>query len=517
MNLSLLLHTLRYLKIKQLYYQVYYRVVKRAYKKYNDEIEASGLIYVDWIDKPMCINGSTFCFLNITDVFHGWNDTRHGNLWSYNLNYMDWLLQPGYTYKEGSEWITCFIDDIENNKIGLAPYPTALRGINWIKFISMYADRISTAETNRWNKALWEQYALLRSRFEYHLLGNHLLEDAYSLYIAALYFKDDKMYRKSTKLLKRELKEQLLDDGAHYEQSPMYHCILLDRLLDCYNFSKHNVRFEEQEDFTSFLAVCASKMLGYLDSIIYSDGSIPLLNDSAIGIAPTATQLYDYAQRLGIEWQPMILSNSGYRHFKHDRLEVVIDIGDIMASYQPGHSHADTFNYELRIDGNPFIVDTGISTYEKNSRRQYERSTVAHNTVTIEGRDTSQVWGGFRVANRAKVSILEDTLFVIKAFHNGFGGGKIHIREFNIHEGLKVIDEVPGGYECISYIHFAPLVKDISVQENIIHTNRAEIVIYGAIRIELIEDSVSTEYNVYSSNKLAKIYFHKRLEYHIII
>lgn len=33
--------------------------------------------------------------------------------------------------------------------------------------------------------------------------------------------------------------------------------------------------------------------------------------------------------------------------------------------YIPGHAHADTFNYELRIDGVPFIVDTGISTYNK--------------------------------------------------------------------------------------------------------------------------------------------------------
>ncbi len=67
-------------------------------------------------------------------------------------------------------------------------------------------------------------------------MGNHLLEDAYSLFIAALYFKDDKFYRKSKKMLWQELKEQILPDGAHYEQSPMYHCILLDRLLDCYNF-----------------------------------------------------------------------------------------------------------------------------------------------------------------------------------------------------------------------------------------------------------------------------------------
>lgn len=45
--------------------------------------------------------------------------------------------------------------------------------------------------------------------------------------------------------------------------------------------------------------------------------------------------------------------------------EAIVDVGDIRASYQPGHSHADTFNYELRIGGKPFVMDTGISTYER--------------------------------------------------------------------------------------------------------------------------------------------------------
>ena len=45
------------------------------------------------------------------------------------------------------------------------------------------------------------------------------------------------------------------------------------------------------------------------------------------------------------------------------------------ASYQPGHSHADTFNFELYIKNKPIIVDTGISTYENNQQRRYERST----------------------------------------------------------------------------------------------------------------------------------------------
>ncbi len=54
-------------------------------------------------------------------------------------------------------------------------------------------------------------------------------------------------------------------------------------------------------------------------------------------------------------------------------------------SYQPGHAHADTFNFVLNIHNEPLIVDTGISTYEANETRLKERGTAAHNTVTVSG------------------------------------------------------------------------------------------------------------------------------------
>ena len=59
---------------------------------------------------------------------------------------------------------------------------------------------------------------------------------------AALYFKDNFFYEQATQLLYSELEEQILPDGAHYELTPMYHEILLDRLLDCINAAKYNMR-----------------------------------------------------------------------------------------------------------------------------------------------------------------------------------------------------------------------------------------------------------------------------------
>ena len=515
MSIFSLFHTIHYLKIKQIIFQIIYRLYIPPFIQ-RCQVGVSMLLKDD-ISKYTCNNDMCFTFLNLSSDFKGWNDISKGMLWAYNLNYMDWLLQEGMSYEKGAEWIDRFISDLPGNRIGLDPYPIALRGINWIKFISWRRESIDERHLKQWNDSLYSQYVLLYKKLEYHLMGNHLLEDAYSLFIAALYFKDDKFYRKSKKMLWQELKEQILPDGAHYEQSPMYHCILLDRLLDCYNFSSYNIRFVGQETFNECLKEKIVLMLGHLDSIVWKDDTVPLFNDSAYGIAPTVSELRAYAKRLKLEWKSLLMNGCGYRKLCSTRLEAVVDVGNITATYQPGHSHADTFNYELRIDGRPFIVDTGISTYNKTARRQYERSTSAHNTVTIGNKNSSEVWGGFRIGKRAKVKVLSDTESEVMAEHNGFKG-YIHQRKFAINDEVFTInDEIIGNNtaECISYIHFAPDIELLAMSSTEIRTNRANIVVSGAISIDIINDFVSIEYNRLKPSKTIKILFDRSLTYRI--
>ena len=47
------------------------------------------------------------------------------------------------------------------------------------------------------------------------------------------------------------------------------------------------------------------------------------------------------------------------------------------------------------------VVDPGVSTYV-GPRRQWERSTAAHNTVCLNGHDHSEVWGSFRAGALAR-------------------------------------------------------------------------------------------------------------------
>ena len=500
MDYRLLLRTISYLRVKQIMHQVINRLHTPEFTCLRSQNSVSPVLHCEPITKVRVLYGQEFFFLNIAAHFDRWSDRSHGNLWAYNQNYMDWLCQEGMTYEEGVYWIDKFIADLPANNVGLDPYPIALRGINWIKFITVNYDRIDTVRKKHWDDSLYSQYKLLEKKLEWHLLGNHLLEDLYSLYIASIYFNDKEMFQRYSHLLRRELKAQILPDGAHFEQSPMYHCILLDRLLDCCNFSLANILFEDQHEMNSYLNEKASLMLGHLESLIYVDGDIPMLNDSAQGIAPTASELFDYAISLGLTWSKLPLKECGYRRWANSKYQVLLDVGNITATYQPGHSHADTFNYELRIDGLPFVVDTGISTYEKNTRRQFERSTIAHNCVSPNGKDSSEVWGGFRVGRRCHSQIIQESEYSIVALHDGFNHPCK--RRFELSADAFVIEDWHDE-DAVSYIHLA---ANADVQR---------IYIEGASDVRVKDYMYSTEYNKFHKGKVVEIHFKGYLKYTI--
>ena len=203
-KLKLLINTVRYLKPLQVYYRFYYFVKNRIIGK--KIIQRSVPIFgpIKWESKlnhPVSyLNRSkSFTFLNITHQFSGqinWNYGDYGKLWTYNLNYFDFLNQDGISKEIGIDLINDYIKNDKILKDGKEPYPISLRGINWVKFLS--ENEINNTIINR---ALYYHYRILFKNLEYHLLGNHLLENAFSLLFGAYYFKDDNLYAKSKKLL----------------------------------------------------------------------------------------------------------------------------------------------------------------------------------------------------------------------------------------------------------------------------------------------------------------------------
>lgn len=458
--LKLYVQTLRHLKPVQLWYQIYYRLCNKRVKFSVPQNVPSSLS----VRMNSCIptfsfysGNRTFEFLNRRNTFEeiDWNFSDFGKLWTYNLNYFEFLNQENFQKEEGLQLIRDFISKKQTHKDGYEPYPVSLRIINWVKFLSRYG--IHEEEINR---QLYSDCIRLTKNLEYHLLANHLLENGFGLLFGAYYFRDDTLYRKAAKIIRKELKEQILSDGAHYELSPMYHQIILSRVLDSYNLVTSNT-WGNKTEIEVVLNDVAQKMISWMENISFNSGEIPMVNDASPGIAPETGELLYYARWLNITKKKILLGESGYRMFKNDRFELLFDVGQISPAYQPGHSHADSLNFILHIEGAPCIVDTGVSTYEKNERRQYERSTAAHNTLVANNENSSQVWGGFRVGKRAKTTILHESTMSVTAQHDGYRHlGIMHQRSFEITSTqVTITDKVEGRYsgnDIRGYIHFHP-------------------------------------------------------------
>ncbi len=72
---------------------------------------------------------------------------------------------------------------------------------------------------------------------------------------------------------------------------------------------------------------------------------------------------------------------------EHDHW-LVLDAGP-HGALSHAHSHADALTIDLSVHGVPILIDAGTGAYVGPLRRQY-RSTAAHNTVTVDGRDSSE-------------------------------------------------------------------------------------------------------------------------------
>ena len=518
------IRTIRHLKIIQVFYLLFYPL-RNAFTKlfaikgnFNRKVNVRSLQFIPHIPVKHSLHRQTFSFLNQSHEFtHAvdWEESRYGLLWTFHLNYFDFLLQKDLDTKLKTRLMREFISRWPALRTARHPYTLSLRGINWIRYLNQMPGEEPALESH-----LYGQFRLLSRSLEYNLLGNHLLENGFSLLFAAYFFTDKRFLLKAKKILWKQLKEQILEDGAHFELSPLYHRQILLRLLDSINLMMNN-DFGNNDTLQSFLEVQAGKMLSWMNKMTLANGELPPLNDSAAGTICSPAEINAYAERLRIKkTKGLPLSDSGYRVFRKGSCELVCDVGNIGPDYQPGHAHSDTFSFELYINSEGIITDTGTSTYEAGEIRNYERSTRAHNTVEVNGLDQSEVWAAFRVARRAHVKVSEEKLNFIAAFHDGYERiNLIHRRSFNFTgKNILIIDELQGRekHNACFYLHFAPGIQ-VNNEDQVLKGKYFEIHFKGHSDVKLGDYQKAEGFNRRVKAVVAEIAFEKNLESEIKI
>lgn len=464
-----LYHTLKYLKLKQVVWRLLYFLPRfRNHETGCPAVKSIPFIYIAKLG--VTEDYDHFLFLNEENQLSkvGWDNSSLSKLWRYNLHYFDCLNQVELENDEVElqnniicKWV---IENPYGNGTGWEPYPTSLRIINWIKWHFKTNGLSDEANLSLWNQVLW-----LAGRPEYHLLGNHLFINAKALLFACVFFGLDEyssIYRKALKILKEELSEQFLEDGAHFELSPMYHSLAMEDLLDLYQLkSGLPSSFPSKEIQEKFLSG-----MNWLSYLSYENGELAHFNDCANGIAPTFKELEDLGKRLGLNWSLMTdykfkyLQKSGFAVVKDEIIHLIADIGDIGPDYLPGHAHADTLSFELAIKGQRVIVNSGTGEYGLSDERLRQRGTSAHSTIELDSKSSSEVWSGFRVAQRARVKdveiIDEAKKLEFSALHDGYtrhASKPLHKRKWKVNDGcIEIVDEVNGSQNSVQlrfYLH----------------------------------------------------------------
>jgi hypothetical protein len=204
-------------------------------------------------------------------------------------------------------------------------------------------------------------------------------------------------------------------------------------------------------------------MRGWLESVITPTGDVPMLNDGypVGGATLAALRAFPAAGSPPVAAPPaagappgrlITLPDTGLIVATAGAWHLLADVGEPCPDELPAHAHADTLSCLVHVDGEPLLIDTGTSSYAPGSVRSYERSTAAHNTVEVDGANSTEVWGAFRAARRARVTRVttssEPDGVTIEAAHDGFarlGGRPVHRRRWSLTAaGLRVDDLVTG-------------------------------------------------------------------------
>lgn len=403
----------------------------------------------------------------VSDIKYVWEPSRHQHLSAlafaanareqtpYIVRSIDSWLRAN-PYLEGVHWTSSL-------EIGE-------RLISWALLYPRVAEHVAGDADfrNRWLASIYQQLARIPAKLSlYSSANNHLIGELVGLFVGATCFDfwpECCLWRDfARKSLEREIVLQIGDDGVNREQAVSYHLFTLELFLLAYLVGRQSgISFSEN------YGQRLRGMAAFLDAIATAKGDLPRYGDSddargflfseqesslcvtmqLAGLVfdeptwlrfanlPTAAAralVPDLIHKLDPKCVATaspareLFPDAGLACFRtHDGLiRLLMDFGPLGFPAPAGHGHADALAIWLAIDDEYFLVDSGTYAYHSHPEwRTYFRSTGAHNTACIDGRDQSEMAGRFLWSEKAKVRLLHQEsnaqLATVQAEHDGY-------------------------------------------------------------------------------------------------
>ncbi len=400
----------------------------------------------------------------VSDIKYVWEPSRHQHLSalafaanaeqnaSYIVQSIDSWLQAN-PYLSGVHWTSSL--------------ELAERLISWALLYPRIADHVASDQDfrRRWLDSIYLHLRHIAGKLSLHSsANNHLIGELVGMFVGSSCFDfwpECGAWRKlSQKFLEREICLQVGEDGVNREQAISYHLFTMELFMLAFAIGRNT-----RSPFSAGYAQRLRGMASFVDAVATSRGDLPWYGDSddARGFVLSESEsalevsmqlaglLFAEPQWLRFSGRAMVASralvpdmianvspgvnpaatslfrDAGLASVStHDgSVRLLMDFGSLGYGATAAHGHADALSLWLSIDDEYFLVDAGTYAYHSHPEwRSFFRSTAAHNTARVDGRNQSEIAGRFLWSSKANARLLrfDDSSGQVKieAEHDGY-------------------------------------------------------------------------------------------------
>ena len=296
---------------------------------------------------------------------------------------------------------------------------TGFRGEYWSKAICLFRDSEALTEDflqEFYDCMLLHARHLMESHSAYRYMSNWGVIENHGLFEIGVTLPQSettkKMIEFAVQNLEIEAKMQIMEDGVHWEQSPIYHNEVLHCYLDVILLAARNgivlpesiLRRTEQMALADLAWLKPDHhivMMGDSDDVDVRDristaaylfgnpvlkfgGYERLDYESIWDLGMRAEAEYAAMERREPEFTSVFLEHSGNTYFRTDWTERANFLHLHGGTLGAGHGHSDKLHIDLAVNGEDVLMDGGRFTYVWGEKRREYKDPTGHNTITVD-------------------------------------------------------------------------------------------------------------------------------------